>query len=64
MSQSGVSVWSSPPASPLEELQLLLSHHELSLELVPLLQNLLQLLHGEAGSVGVGQVHHHLVRSW
>lgn len=48
---------------PLIQLNFLLSHHELSLELVPLLQNLLQLLHGEAWSVGVCQVHHQLVRS-
>ena len=43
--------------SPLEQLKLLLSHHELRLQLVPLLQHFLQLLHGEAGPVGVCQVH-------
>lgn len=47
--------------SPLVELQFLLRHHELRLELVPLLQHLLQLLHGEPRSVGVCQVHHQLV---
>lgn len=48
---------------PFVELKLLLGHHELSFQLVPLLQDLLQLLHGEAWSVGVRQVHHQLVRS-
>lgn len=49
--------------SPLVQLQLLLGHHELGLQLVPLLQNLLQLLHGEPRSVRVCQVYHQLVGS-
>lgn len=55
--------WRPNYSSPLEQLKFLLRHHQLSLELIPFLQNLLQLLHGEARPVGVRQVHHQLVRS-
>ena len=50
---------SPPPVA----LQFLLHQQQLRLELVSLLQHLPQLLQSEAGTVGVCQIHYHLVRS-